>query len=50
MSDFMKIEKIIVDYILKNLYKIIDMIVNDLVDVMNVSIVLIVRFSWKMIY
>ncbi|EZT70737.1 hypothetical protein U948_01044 [Staphylococcus aureus 53180-1] len=37
LSDFTKTEKIIADYILKNPHKIIDMTVNDLADVTNVS-------------
>ena len=48
LSDFTKTEKIIADYILKNPHKIIDMTVNDLADVTNVSTASIVRFSRKM--
>ncbi len=45
LSDFTKTEKIIADYILKNPHKIIDMTVNDLADVTNVSTASIVRFK-----
>ena len=48
LSDFTKTEKIIADYILKNPHKIIDMTVNDLADVTNVSTASIVGFSRKM--
>ncbi|MDN8667672.1 MurR/RpiR family transcriptional regulator, partial [Staphylococcus aureus] len=45
LRDFTKTENIIAYYILKNPHKIIDMTVNDLSDVTNVSTASIVRFS-----